>query len=239
MKTPLLEVTGLSGGYGLLQVIWDLDFTIWAGDIVCLIGANGAGKTTTLRLISGLEKPTAGEIKFQGVPITGRSPARIARLGMAHVPEGRRLFGTMTVQENLEVGANCSAEAWQKKDSMMSYMYTLFPILKERAAQMAGTLSGGEQQMLAISRALMTCPCLLLVDEPSMGLAPSIVEIVFKALKEVVETGVAIFLIEQDVQRSLKLAERGYVLENGCIVAHGTSSELMENEEIKKAYLAV
>lgn len=239
MKIPLLEVTDLSGGYRLLQVIWNLNFIVRAGEIVCLIGANGAGKTTTLRLLSGLEKPMGGEIKFQGVSIASRSPARIARLGMAHVPEGRRLFGLMTVQENLEVGANCSSEAWQKRDAMMDYIFTLFPILKERSTQLAGTLSGGEQQMLAISRALMTCPCLLLVDEPSMGLAPSVVENVFRALKEVVETGVAIFLIEQDVQRSLKLAERGYVLENGHIVAQGTSSELMENEEIKKAYLAV
>jgi branched-chain amino acid transport system ATP-binding protein len=239
MKTPILEVSNLSGGYGLLQVIWNLNFTVRDGEIVCLIGANGAGKTTTLRLLSGLGKPMGGEIKFKGVSITGQTSARIARLGMAHVPEGRKLFGLMTVQENLEVGANCSSKAWQKKDTTMNYVYTLFPILRERATQAAGTLSGGEQQMLAIARALMTCPSLLLVDEPSMGLAPSVVENVFKALKEVVETGVAIFLIEQDVKRSLRLAERGYVLENGHIVAQGTSSELMGNEEVKKAYLAV
>ncbi len=239
MNTPILEVNNLSGGYGALQVIWNLNLTVRAGEIVCLIGANGAGKTTTLRLLSGLEKPMKGEIKFQGVTITSWLPARIARFGMTHVPEGRNLFGLMTVRENLEVGANCSPEAWQKKEETMDYVYNLFPILTERANQLAGTLSGGEQQMLAIARALMTRPSLLLVDEPSMGLAPAVVDNVFKALREVRENGVAIFLVEQDVRRSLKLAERGYVIENGHIVAQGTSAELMENEEVKRAYLAV
>jgi len=239
MNTPILEVTNLSGGYGSLQVIWNLNLTVHEGEIVCLIGANGAGKTTTLRLLSGLEKPMQGEIKFQGISITNWLPARIARLGMTHVPEGRNIFGQMTVRENLEVGANCSPEAWRKKEATMNYVLNLFPILKERANQLAGTLSGGEQQMLAIARALMTCPRLLLVDEPSMGLAPAVVDNVFKALREVMGNGVAIFLVEQDVKRSLKLAERGYVLENGHIVLKGTSSELMEHEEIKRAYLAV
>lgn len=180
-----------------------------------------------------------GIIKFKGISITNLSPARIARLGMAHVPEGRSLFGLMTVRENLEVGANCSLKAWQKKEVTMNYVYELFPILKERANQLAGTLSGGEQQMLAIARALMTCPSLLLVDEPSMGLAPAVVNNVFQALKEVKNNGVAIFLVEQDVERGLRLAERGYVMENGHVVTQGTSLELMENEEVKRAYLAV
>ncbi len=237
--TPFLEVNGLSGGYGSLQVIWNISLTVQAGEIVCLIGANGAGKTTTLRLLSGLEKPMGGEIKFKGTPITNFAPARLARLGMAHVPEGRNLFNLMTVQENLEVGANCSPGAWQKREATLNYVYELFPILKDRASQAAGTLSGGEQQMLAIARALMTCPCLLLVDEPSMGLAPAVVGNVFKALKEVKNSGVAIFVVEQDVQRSLELAERGYVMENGNIVIEGTSLELLENDEVRRAYLAV
>jgi branched-chain amino acid transport system ATP-binding protein len=239
VTASLLEVSNLSGGYGSLQVIWDLNFMVEEGEIVCLIGANGAGKTTTLRLISGLEKILGGSIKFKGVTITNWPTARIAKLGIAHVPEGRKLFGSMSVKENLEVAANCTVEAWEKKEANMNYVCDLFPILKERADQLAGTLSGGEQQMLAIARALMTSPSLLLVDEPSMGLAPAVVDKVFKALKEVKEEGVAIFIVEQDVQRSLSLAGRGYVMENGHIVAQGTSSELREKEEVKKAYLAV
>ncbi|MEW6274517.1 MAG: ABC transporter ATP-binding protein [Bacillota bacterium] len=239
MPASLLTVENLAGGYGPLQVLWDLNLRVEEGEVVSLIGANGAGKTTTLRLISGLQRPFKGTVAFRGRPLAGCSAAEIARLGISHVPEGRKLFPRMTVKENLELGASYFPAAWRERNLTRDYLYGLFPRLREREQQLAGTLSGGEQQMLAIARALMAKPQLLLVDEPSLGLAPAVVAAVFKSLREVNKQGVAILLVEQDVQRSLVLAHRGYVLENGRIVGEGTGAELLADERVRKAYLAL
>lgn len=239
MPSSLLTVESLSGGYGALQVLWDLNLRVEEGEVVCLVGANGAGKTTVLRMISGLQRPARGVITFRGRVLSGLSAAGIARLGISHVPEGRKLFPRMTVKENLELGASYFPQAWRERKKTLAYLYNLFPRLQERENQPAGTLSGGEQQMLAIARALMAGPQLLLVDEPSLGLAPAVVNVVFKSLKEVNKQGVAILLVEQDVPRSLSLAHRAYILENGLITGEGAGRELLRDERVKKAYLAV
>jgi branched-chain amino acid transport system ATP-binding protein len=233
----MLEIRNLQAGYGKVQVLWGVDLRVADGELVALVGANGAGKTTLLRTISGLIRPAAGEVHFRGTEITRRRPAEIVALGIAHVPEARELFPMMTVQENLELGAFTRPVAWARLGQTLDEAYSLFPRLADRRAQLAGTLSGGEQQMVAIARALMSRPDLLLVDEPSHGLSPLMVQTVFQALREINRAGVSVLLIEQNVRQSLRLAHRACVMENGRIVLQGSGRELLENPLVKEAYL--
>lgn len=234
----VLRVDGLNAAYGRVQVLWDVSFHVDAGEIVCLVGANGAGKTTLLRAVSGLLRPT-GQIVFNNRTLGGRDAAVIARMGIAHVPEGRHLFPAMSVLEHLDLGAAFVPGAWERRADTMAAVFELFPRLGERRRQVAGTMSGGEQQMLAIARALMARPKMLLVDEPSMGLAPVLVHAVFDALRTINRQGVTILLVEQNVRQTLLMANRGYVLENGRIVLEGTGAELLGNEHVKAAYLGL
>ena len=231
-----LEVKALNVHYGKAQAIKDVSIGIDEGKIVTLIGANGAGKTTFLRTISGLKKPTSGEIFFEGEQIIGLSLHEIVKLGIAHVPEGRRVFATMTVLENLQMGAYLRKD---KKgiDNDLDRLYEHFPILKARRTQPAGSLSGGEQQMLATSRALMTTPKLLLMDEPSMGLSPILVEEVGKIIHDINRDGISIILVEQNARMALNIASYGYVLEVGRITMEGIGKDLVHNEDVQKAYL--
>ncbi len=235
---PMLDVRGLSAGYGGIQVLWDVGLQVREGEIVCLVGANGAGKTTLLRALTGVV-PTTGHILFQGRPLAGQPTAAIARLGIAHVPEGRQLFPAMAVLDHLELGAAFIPGAWEHRTETIEEVFALFPRLKERRHQLAGTMSGGEQQMLALARALMARPVLLLVDEPSLGLAPVLVQTLFAALREINARGVTILLVEQNVRQTLLMAHRGYVLENGRIVLEGSGPELLRNEHVKVAYLGL
>jgi len=221
-----------------VQVLWDVGFHVDRGEIVCLIGANGAGKTTLLRALTGVVRH-AGRVRFDGRPIGALGTAAIARLGIAHVPEGRHLFPGMTVREHLELGAAFVPGAWEHLAETAEFVFSLFPRLRERQRQLAGTMSGGEQQMLAVARALMARPRLLLVDEPSLGLAPVLVQAVFGALREINRAGMTILLVEQNVRRTLQMAHRGYVLENGRITLQGTGEELLANEHVKVAYLGL
>ncbi len=232
----MLSVEGLEAGYGDVQVLWGVSLRVERGEVVALLGSNGAGKTTTLRAISGLLRPTSGRITFDGVDITGKPAHEIVRLGVSMVPEGRRLFPKMTVYENLRMGAYLVGGDVRDRLEMV---YSLFPILRERRDQLAGTLSGGEQQMLAIGRGLMSSPRLLMLDEPSLGLAPKIVQEVLRAVQQIREEGVTVLLVEQNVQQALSIADRGYVIETGRIVLEGTGGELLENEHVKTAYLGL
>lgn len=234
----MLEVKGINVSYGDLQVLWDLSLIIKKGEIVSIVGANGAGKTTLLKTISGLLRPSTGIISFLDKRIDHLPPHKVAEEGIAHVMEGRRLFPEMTVQENLEMGA-FPKKAWEKRNETMDLIFNMFPRLKERKNQLAGTLSGGEQQMLAIGRALMSRPQLLMLDEPSLGLAPKIVLEVFKTLKQINDEGTTILLVEQNVRHSLSVSTRGYVLENGRIVLEGTGEDLLKNPHVKKAFLGI
>ncbi len=234
----VLRVGGLNAGYGRVRVLWDVSFHVDPGEIVCLVGANGAGKTTLLRAVSGLLRPS-GQIVFHNRMIGGRDPAAIARMGIAHVPEGRHLFPAMSVLEHLDLGAAFVPGAWERRADTMAGVFDLFPRLRERQRQVAGTMSGGEQQMVAIARAMMSRPKMLLVDEPSMGLAPVLVQAVFDALRTINRQGVTILLVEQNVRQTLLMAQRGYVLENGRIVIEGTGAELLNNEHVKAAYLGL
>jgi len=232
----MFEVRDLHVHYGVIHALKGISLTVNDGEIVTLIGANGAGKTTTLRTISGLKKPTSGEIILDGVSITNTSAKERVKMGISHVPEGRRVFPNMTVLENLELGA------YLRKDKEgiakdLKKVYDLFPVLADRRRQLAGTLSGGEQQMLAIGRALMSRPKILLLDEPSMGLAPLLVQEIFNIIKDVNSNGTTVLLVEQNARMALQIAHRAYVIETGRIVLSGTGAELMESEEIKKAYL--
>ena len=232
----LLKVTDLKVNYGGIEALKGISFAVKEGEIVTLIGANGAGKSTSLRCISGLVPVKGGAIEFAGEDITGMDPQKIVSRGIAMVPEGRRVFPNLTVVENLKIGAYLRKdEAGIRKD--MDHVYDLFPRLKEREKQVAGTLSGGEQQMLAMGRALMSRPKLLMLDEPSMGLAPILVEQIFKIIQTLHEAGTTILLVEQNAQAALSIADRGYVLETGKIVTSGTGTELLASPEIKKAYL--
>ena len=232
----MLSVENLEAGYGDVQVLWGVSLRVEKGEIVALLGSNGAGKTTTLKAISGLLKPKSGKIAFDGVEITGKPPHEVVRLGISLVPEGRRLFPKMTVYENLRMGAYLvSGDVSDRLETV----YSLFPILKERRNQLAGTLSGGEQQMLAIARGLMSSPRLLMLDEPSLGLAPKIVQEVLRAVNQIRDEGVTVLLVEQNVQQALSIADRGYVIETGRIVLEGTGRELLENEHVKTAYLGL
>lgn len=224
--------------YGKLQVLWDVSFKVEEGEIVSLVGSNGAGKTTTLRTISGLLHPPTGTIEFLGERIDRLPSHKIVAKGVAHVPEGRGIFSHLTVTENLKIGAYTS-NAWKKKEETVKFVHELFPILEERKNQIAGTLSGGERQMLAIARALMSKPKLLMLDEPSLGLAPKIVMQIFDLLKKVSKEGITILLVEQNVWQALELANRSYVLETGRVTLEGTGKGLLENDQVKKAYLGL
>jgi len=224
--------------YGKLQVLWDMSFKVEEGEIVSLVGSNGSGKTTTLRTISGLLHPPTGTIEFLGERIDRLPSQKIVAKGVAHVPEGRGIFSHLTVTENLKIGAYTS-NAWKKKEETVKFVHELFPILEERKNQIAGTLSGGEGQMLAIARALMSKPKLLMLDEPSLGLAPKIVMQIFDLLKKVSKEGITILLVEQNVWQALELANRSYVLETGRVTLEGTGKELLENDQVKKAYLGL
>lgn len=232
----MLEIKNLNVHYGVIQALRDVSLTVEQGEIVTLIGANGAGKTTTLRTISGLNKATSGEIILEGQNITNTPASRRVEMKLSQVPEGRRIFPDMTIVENLELGAFLRRDKSDiKKD--MDKVYDLFPILGERKRQTAGTLSGGEQQMLAMGRALMSKPNILLLDEPSMGLAPLLVREIFDIIVNINSMGTTILLVEQNAKMALSIAHRGYVLETGSIVMAGTGKELSESDEIQKSYL--
>lgn len=232
-----LVVTDLTAGYAKAQVLFGLSLEVNQGEIVALLGANGAGKTTALRTVSGLIRSWSGEVRLDEQNLSSISAAKRAALGLGHVPEGRQLFPLMTVEENLILGA--AFLAWGSKTENLQRIYTMFPRLAERRPQLAGTLSGGEQQMLAIGRALMGNPEILMVDEPSLGLSPKLAEEVLATLAQVKTEGVGVLLVEQNVALSLEVADRGYVVEHGKVVLQGTAPELANNEGVQKAYLAL
>ncbi|MBI2818398.1 MAG: ABC transporter ATP-binding protein [Acidobacteria bacterium] len=232
----MLELRNVSSGYGAIEALKSVNISIQQGEIVTLIGANGAGKSTTLRSITGLVLPTSGEIRFEGRLLNGMPSHRIVALGISMVPEGRAIFANLTVSENLEMGAYLQRNHEQKAKKL-ERVFTLFPRLKERRKQQGGTLSGGEQQMLAIGRALTARPRLLLLDEPSLGLAPLLVHNIFTAIDEINKEGTTILLVEQNANAALKHAHRGYVLETGSIVMQGPSEQLANDPRVKEAYL--
>jgi len=236
MADVLLELQNVDVHYGAIHALKGVSFQVTRGEIVTLIGANGAGKTTTLRAISGMLRPSSGQISYESTPIAGLKPHRLVARGLCHAPEGRGIFPNLTVTENLQLGAFLRRDA----DGIAQDMergFTLFPRLRERRTQMAGTLSGGEQQMLAIARALMARPRLLLLDEPSLGLAPTVVETIFNTIQEINRQGVTILLVEQNAHLALGIAYQGYVLETGTVVQSGTGADLLRSPEIRKAYL--
>ncbi len=232
----MLSVKGLSVAYGEIQVVWDLNLEVGKGEKVAMVGPNGAGKTTTLKSIVGLIPPKSGRVEFLGEDITGKHAHDIVRKGITLVPEGRRLFPKMTVIENLELGA-FTPEAKAKKGDTLEWIFQIFPVLKERRNQTAETLSGGEGQMLAIARGLMSRPKLLMLDEPSLGLAPKLVAQIFASFERLHEEGMTILLVEQFVAKALSFAERGYLLERGRIVKEGAGEELLRDEYIRKVYV--
>jgi branched-chain amino acid transport system ATP-binding protein len=231
----VLRVDALDVAYGQIRALKGIALEVGRGEIVALLGNNGAGKTTTLKTISGLLRPTRGAITLEGAPLVGVAPHMIVLKGIAHVPEGRRIFNRLTVRENLMMGAYLRSDAGIVGD--LDRVFAIFPRLKERISQVAGTLSGGEQQMLAIARALMLNPRLLLLDEPSMGLAPVLVEQIFDTIADINRQGMTILLVEQNAAMALSIADRGYVLETGSVVLAGTAAELSENPEVRRAYL--
>ena len=232
----MLEVKNLSVSYGAIEAVKDISFTVKDGEIVSLIGANGAGKTTTLHTITGLVPAKSGSVMYNGVDLLKTHNNKIVTLGMAHIPEGRHVFTRMSVEENLEMGAfSLKDQSDLKKD--LDMVYGLFPRLKERRNQKAGTLSGGEQQMLAMGRALMSHPKTILMDEPSMGLSPKLVKEIFSIIRKLHEQGITILLVEQNARMALSIADRAYVLETGRITMEGDAKELLNNEQVRKAYL--
>lgn len=235
----MLELKNVQTYYGNIQALKGIDLKVEKGEIITLIGANGAGKSTTLMSISGVVPPKSGDILFQGVSILGIEPNKLVAMGISQVPEGRRIFPHLTVRENLDLGALLRNDKdGIKKD--IDYVYSLFPILEQRKGQAGGTLSGGEQQMLAISRAIMARPKVLLLDEPSLGLAPLIVQQIFEIIRQInEENGTTIFLVEQNANQALKVAHRGYVMENGRITMADDAKKLLANEEVRKAYLGI
>ncbi|MDD3367563.1 MAG: ABC transporter ATP-binding protein [Lachnospiraceae bacterium] len=232
----MLEVKDLQVYYGMIQAIKGISFHVNEGEVIALIGANGAGKTTTLHTITGLIPPAEGTITFEGKDITKTPAYKIVSLGMAHVPEGRRVFSQLSVLQNLKMGAYTRKDKDEYEDTL-NMVYERFPRLKERQNQIAGTLSGGEQQMLAMGRALMSHPKIIVMDEPSMGLSPILVNEIFDIIKVVSEGGTTVLLVEQNAKKALSIADRGYVLETGKIVLEGKASDLLNNDSIKKAYL--
>lgn len=234
----MLNVKDLNVSYGAIHAIHDISLDVKEGEIVSLIGANGAGKTTTLHTITGLKKATSGSVTFEGVNLLTTNPSKIIQLGMAHVPEGRRIFSQMTVQENLEMGAFIVNDKAQIAEDIEN-VYKHFPRLKERFRQAGGTLSGGEQQMLAIGRAMMSRPKIMLMDEPSMGLSPLLVKEIFNIILELNQSGMTILLVEQNAKMALSIAHRAYVLETGHVVMSGNAAEMMEDDKVRKAYLGM
>jgi len=234
----MLKLDGVSASYGSVPAISDVAIEIGAGEAVGLLGANGAGKSTTLRAISGQVKLSKGSLIFDGIDLTSMPAHRIPELGIAHVPEGRQVFPEMTVQENLEIGAYVP-KAKADRAKTMQLVYEIFPRLADRRRQLAGTMSGGEQQMLAVGRGLMLKPRLLMLDEPSLGLAPVMTDVTFEKIAEIHKLGTAILLVEQNVSRALTLVARAYVLESGKVIMHGTSDELANNKQVQAAYLGI
>jgi branched-chain amino acid transport system ATP-binding protein len=234
----MLAVNHIDAFYGRVQALWGVTLRINKGEIVALMGANGAGKTTLLNIVFSLHRPAFGSVEFLGRRIDGLAPHHIGELGISYVPEGGRPFREMSVRENLEMGAYIN-EAWKQKEETLNQVYTIFPRLKERQKQLVGTLSGGELQMVAIGRGLMSRPKLCVLDEPSYGLAPLLVKEIFRIVQRLRERGIAILLIEQNVRQTLEIADRAYVLENGRIVSEGKSKELLQDDHIKKAYLGL
>lgn len=232
----LLQVRGLQVAYGGIQAVKGIDFDVHAGELVCLIGSNGAGKTSTMKAITGTLPSNAGELRYLGRPIAGQGAWDLVRQGLAMVPEGRGVFTRMSIAENLQMGAYCRDDKTQIATDT-EQMYALFPRLKERHGQLAGTLSGGEQQMLAMARALMSRPRLLLLDEPSMGLAPVMVDKIFEVIRDVAAQGVTILLVEQNASRALAIADRGYVMESGLITLSGPAQTLLHDPAVRAAYL--
>ena len=233
--TPILQLEGINTYYGQIHILQDENIVVHEGELVCLLGGNASGKSTTLKTILGLVRPRTGTVKLAGEDVTNMPTAHRIQRGLAIVPENRRLFGPMTVLENLEMGAYLRPKADLKAE--FERVYELFPLLYDRRGQLAGTMSGGEQQMVAMGRALMSQPKLLLMDEPSMGLAPVLVERSFEIIKQVNHTGVGMLIVEQNANVSLSIADRGYVLSTGRVVLEGKAADLLENEELRKAYL--
>jgi branched-chain amino acid transport system ATP-binding protein len=236
-KKPLLELKDMHVRYGVIEAVKGINLTVNEGEVVTLIGGNGAGKTTTLRAISMVHGPSEGEILFNGENIADLPSHEVVKRGIIHVPEGRHIFSSMSVEENLDMGAFERNVSRKELSDDAERVFELFPVLKERRRQAGGTLSGGEQQMLAIGRALMSKPRLLMLDEPSMGLAPQVVERVFQVIEEINSQGTPVLLIEQNAQMALQAADRGYVIETGEIVLHDEASKLLGNDQVRKAYL--
>ncbi len=234
----MLQVEQLSVAYGDVQVLWDVSFHVDANEFVVLVGANGAGKSTLMKTISGLIRPKRGTIRFGDVRLDQVPPYEIIQFGLSHIPEGRQLFPEMSVLENLEMGA-LKSEAKAKRKETLEWVFELFPRLKERRHQMAGTLSGGEQQMCAIARGLMSLPRMVLFDEPSLGLSPRLTQEIFRLVQEIHNKGMTILMVEQNVKQTLAICDRAYVLENGRIVMEGTGRALLEDERVKEAYLGI
>jgi len=234
----MLKVNGIDAFYGDLQVLWDVSFEVRPGEIVVLVGANGAGKSTIIKTISSLLKPRKGSVEFDGIRIDQTPAYKVIEHGIVHVPEGRRLFPQMSVEENLIMGS-LHGEAKAQRRETLERVFTLFPRLRERKAQMAGTLSGGEQQMVAVGRGLMSLPKIMMFDEPSLGLAPILVSEIFRMIRTVNKEGVTVMLVEQNVKQTLAMCHRAYVLENGRIVMQGTGSELLADEKVKEAFLGL
>jgi branched-chain amino acid transport system ATP-binding protein len=234
----MLQVNNLDTFYGKAQALWDVCLRVDEGEIVALVGANGAGKSTLLKTVSGLLRPASGSVEYLGKRIDGLAPHSIVAMGISHIPEGRKLFTQMSVAENLEMGAYVG-EAWKQKEETLRQVYEVFPILKERQGQLASTLSGGEQQMVAMARGLMSKPRLCLFDEPSYGLAPMLVTEIFSIIQSLRDQGMTILLVEQNVRQSLEIADRACVLESGRIALEGGCQELLEEELIRKSYLGL
>ncbi len=232
----MLEARALAVAYGDLQVLWDVSLDVHAGEIVVLLGPNGAGKTTFLRTVAGLHRPLSGSVELEGAPIQAMPPHQIVERGLILVPEGRRLFGGMSVLENLELGA-FTARARQQRHQTLKQVFELFPLLFERRSQRAATLSGGQQQMIAIGRALMGLPRLLLLDEPSLGLAPLIVQKIFEVIRDINREGVTVLLVEQNARLALELADRAYIIEQGRVTGQGAGAELLADQHVRQAYL--
>jgi branched-chain amino acid transport system ATP-binding protein len=239
MSDPLLRMQGLTAGYGDIRVLWGVDLDVQQGEIVCLVGSNGAGKSTLLKSVSGLLPGATGQVLFGGQDLTGATPGHVLEAGIAHVPEGRRLFSAMSVRNNLLMGAYLRRDGAAAIQRDLDFVFGLFPILAERRRQNAGTLSGGEQQMCALGRGLMSKPRLLMIDELSLGLAPLVVERLSETLRNINHAGISILLVEQDVVTAFELAERGFVLESGRVILAGLTAELAKNATVQEAYMGI
>lgn len=234
----MLEIKGLKVSHGVIPVLHGVDLEVNKGELVALLGSNGAGKTSLLNTISGMIKPDSGDISLDGADLAGRKPHEVVGQGVIQIPEGRKIFPYFTVYENLLMGA-CRSGAWGKREEVLQKVYEMFPILEERKEQRASTMSGGQQQMLVIARGLMSQPKLLMIDEPSLGLSPAIMEHIYEVISTFVQQGITVLLSEQNVQAALNIADRGYVLQDGHVVLGGESSELMGNELVKEAYMGI